>query len=117
MIEDIRGRVDLKPKDIVVDIGANDCTTLAFYPPHLRRVGFEPARNIDWSGVDRSITIINDYFSAKPFEQRFPGAEAKARRLQRDVLRSGRPEQLRRRCKSDSWRPTASGAFSSAIFR
>jgi hypothetical protein len=62
----------------VVDIGANDCTTLAFYPDHLRRVGFEPARNIDWSHVDPGITVINDYFSAKPFEQHFPGAKAKA---------------------------------------
>ena len=44
----------------------------------MRRVGFEPARNIDWSHVDRSITVINDYFSAKPFEQHFPGAKAKA---------------------------------------
>ena len=78
VVEDIRGRLELKLNDIVVDIGANDATTLAFYPEHLRRVGYEPARNIDWSGVDRSITIINDYFSAKPFEQRFPGAKAKA---------------------------------------
>ena len=78
VVEDISSRLDLKPQDIVVDIGANDCTTLAFYPDHLRRVGFEPARNIDWSHVDRSITVINDYFSAKPFEQRFPGAKAKA---------------------------------------
>ncbi len=78
VVEDIRGRFDLKPQDIVVDIGANDCTTLAFYPAHLRRVGFEPARNIDWSHVDRSITVIDDYFSAGLFEQHFPGAKAKA---------------------------------------
>jgi hypothetical protein len=78
VVDDISSRLDLKPQDIVVDIGANDCTTLAFYPEHLRRVGFEPARNIDWSHVDRSITVINDYFSAKPFEQHFPGAKAKA---------------------------------------
>jgi NDP-4-keto-2,6-dideoxyhexose 3-C-methyltransferase len=78
VIRDICSRVDLKPQDIVVDIGANDCTTLGFYPAHLRRVGYEPARNIDWSGVDPSITIINDYFSAKPFTERFSGAKAKA---------------------------------------
>ena len=53
VVSDIRSRLDLEPNDIVVDIGANDCTTLAFYPDKLRRVGFEPARNIDWSGVDR----------------------------------------------------------------
>jgi C-methyltransferase C-terminal domain/Glycosyl transferase family 2/Putative zinc binding domain/Methyltransferase domain len=78
VIEDVRRRVELAPNDIVIDIGANDCTTLAFYPDHLRRVGFEPARNIDWSQVDRSITVINDYFSAALFEQRFPGAKARA---------------------------------------
>jgi hypothetical protein len=78
VIRDICGRVDFKPDDIVIDIGANDCTTLGFYPDHLRRVGYEPARNIDWSGVDPSITIINDYFSAKPFQERFKGAKAKA---------------------------------------
>jgi hypothetical protein len=78
VVSDIRGRVDLAPGDIVVDIGANDCTTLAFYPGDLRRVGFEPARNIDWSQVDRSITIINDYFSGKTFDQHFPGEKAKA---------------------------------------
>jgi hypothetical protein len=77
VVEDISGRLELAPHDIVIDIGANDCTTLTFYPDHLRRVGFEPARNIDWSHVDRSITVINDYFSAKPFEQHFPGAKAK----------------------------------------
>jgi hypothetical protein len=78
VVSDIRARVDLAPNDVVVDIGANDCTTLAFYPSDLRRVGFEPARNIDWSQVDRNITIINDYFSGKTFDLRFPGERAKA---------------------------------------
>lgn len=78
VIQDICGRVDLKAGDIVVDIGANDCTTLGFYPQELRRVGYEPARNIDWSGVDSGITVINDYFAAKPFSERFGDKKAKA---------------------------------------
>ena len=78
VIRDISNRVTFKPQDIVVDIGANDCTTLMFYPSTLRRVGFEPARNIDWSGVDSSITIVNDYFAAGPFRERFSGEKAKA---------------------------------------
>ncbi len=77
VIADIRGRVELMPGDIVVDIGANDCTTLGFYPKQLRRVGFEPARNIDWSRLDPGITVINDYFSAKPFRDMFSPAKAK----------------------------------------
>jgi hypothetical protein len=78
VISDIERRVGLKAGEIVVDIGANDCTTLGFYPPSLRRVGFEPARNIDWSGVDKNITIVNDYFSGAAFLQRFPNEKARA---------------------------------------
>ncbi|HEY1363158.1 MAG TPA: glycosyltransferase [Xanthobacteraceae bacterium] len=78
VVEDIRRRIELRPDDIVVDIGANDCTTLAFYPDHLRRVGFEPARNIDWSHVDRRITVVNDYFSAEAFRRHFSADRAKA---------------------------------------
>jgi C-methyltransferase C-terminal domain/Methyltransferase domain len=78
VVADIWARLALKAGDIVVDIGANDCTTLGFYPADLRRVGFEPARNIDWSGVDESITIINDYFGAAAFRQRFPNEKARA---------------------------------------
>jgi hypothetical protein len=78
VIRDIMSRVDLKPNDIAVDIGANDCTTLGFYPSNLQRVGYEPARNIDWSDVDKSIVIINDYFAAEPFKKRFGSVQAKA---------------------------------------
>jgi hypothetical protein len=78
VIRDICSRVALKANEIVVDIGANDCTTLGFYPSNLRRVGYEPAHNIDWSGVDSSIAIINDYFAAGPFQKCFRGEKAKA---------------------------------------
>lgn len=78
VIDDIRSRIALNPGDIVVDIGANDCTTLGFYPANLQRVGFEPAKNIDWSGVDKSLIIINDYFNAAAFRERFPGSKARA---------------------------------------
>lgn len=78
VIADICRRVVLQPNDVVIDIGANDCTTLGFYPPNLRRVGFEPARNIDWSGVDPGIVIINNYFSGASFRARFPGEKARA---------------------------------------
>jgi hypothetical protein len=78
VIADIRSRLAFTAGDIVVDIGANDCTTLGFYPADLKRVGFEPARNIDWSGVDKSITIINDYFNAAAFRRQFGDAKARA---------------------------------------
>ena len=55
--------VKTESNDVVVDIGANDCTMVSMYPDHLKRFGIEPATNIDWSNVSESITIVNDYFS------------------------------------------------------
>ena len=55
--------VKTESNDIVVDIGANDCTMVSMYPDHLKRFGIEPATNIDWSNVSKSITVVNDYFS------------------------------------------------------
>lgn len=78
VVADIRSNVALSTGDIVVDIGANDFTMLGFYPQSLRRVGFEPARNINWDHVDPTITKINDYFAAAPFAKAFPGEKAKA---------------------------------------
>ena len=49
--------------DIVVDIGANDCTMVSMFPKNLNRMAVEPAKNIDWSNVEKSITIVNEYFS------------------------------------------------------
>lgn len=78
VIEDVTSKAKPQANDIVIDIGANDCTTLQFYPETLTRVGYEPAQNIDWSGVPKSIKIINDYFNAAAFEKTFPGKKAKA---------------------------------------
>ena len=55
--------VKTEPNDVIVDIGANDCTMVSMYPDHLKRFGIEPATNIDWSNVSESITVVNDYFS------------------------------------------------------
>tara|TARA_B100001105_G_C22398760_1_gene448126 strand:+ start:1164 stop:2447 length:1284 start_codon:yes stop_codon:yes gene_type:complete len=55
--------VRLEKNDIAIDIGANDCTMLSMYPKHMTRIGVEPAKNIDWTSVDKSIKIVNDYFS------------------------------------------------------
>ena len=35
-------------KDIIVDIGSNDCTLLNFYKKEFKLVGFEPAENIKY---------------------------------------------------------------------
>ena len=55
--------VKTEKDDIAIDIGANDCTMVSMYPEYMKRIGIEPATNIDWSKVSKSITIVNDYFS------------------------------------------------------
>ena len=63
VVKDVVNRVELNDGDCVLDIGANDCTMISYYPDNLLRYGIEPAENIDWSGVDKNIKIVNDYFT------------------------------------------------------
>lgn len=69
VVEDVTSRVELNDNDIVVDIGANDGTMIGYYPENLHRIGVEPATNIDWSNVDSSIEIKNDYFTKEVFDK------------------------------------------------
>jgi len=63
VVEDVLRHRPLSKGDVVLDIGSNDCTTLSCFPRDCRRIGVEPATNINWSDVDQSIHIINDFFS------------------------------------------------------
>jgi len=62
VVTDVCRRVTLKPGDSVLDIGCNDGLILTMFPKMLKRVGIDPAKNIDWGHLDKSIKIINDYF-------------------------------------------------------
>jgi len=63
VVDDVTPRVSLEEDDVVVDIGANDCTMISYFSDNLRRIGVEPAENINWDHVSDSITIVNNYFS------------------------------------------------------
>tara|TARA_R110002110_G_scaffold96863_5_gene249142 strand:- start:2957 stop:4240 length:1284 start_codon:yes stop_codon:yes gene_type:complete len=63
VVDDVIERVHLEDNDIVVDVGANDCTMIGYFPSGLTRIGVEPAQNISWEGVAPSIKIVNNYFS------------------------------------------------------
>lgn len=65
VVADVTSRVELKPGNGVLDIGCNDGLMLTFFKDSLRRVGIDPAKNIDWSGLPKSIEIVNDYFPSK----------------------------------------------------
>lgn len=68
VVQEAINRVKLKDGDAVLDIGCNDGLMLTFYPDTLKRVGIDPAGNIDWSHLDRSIKIVNDYFPSSKLE-------------------------------------------------
>ncbi|HKT21237.1 MAG TPA: class I SAM-dependent methyltransferase [Nitrososphaerales archaeon] len=75
IVDDVMKRVELKPTDIVVDIGSNDGTLLGFY--HVgTRVGFEP------SELGKETLLgplwISDFFSTPTF-QKFIGFTKKAK--------------------------------------
>lgn len=62
VVDDALSRVSVKSGDAVLDIGCNDGTMISMFPDNLKRVGIDPAKNIDWSHLDKNITVVNDYF-------------------------------------------------------
>ena len=70
--------VDLKEGDIVLDIGSNDSTLLRSYrTPGIKRVGFEPAKNLMAAAKMENGTIINNFFNHSDFTKNFGGSKAK----------------------------------------
>lgn len=68
----------LGPRSIVVDIGCNDGTLLRAYQTRgLRRVGFEPAKNLAPYAAKRTSKIFNAFFAAAPFMRVFGAERAK----------------------------------------
>lgn len=68
----------LRHGDLVIDIGCNDGTLLRSYEsPDLRRIGFEPAKNLVEDARKGTTFVFNDYFGYKPFQREFPDEKAK----------------------------------------
>jgi SAM-dependent methyltransferase len=64
IVENIEKRIELKDGDIVVDIGCNDGSMLGMYSnKNIKRVGFDPAPNLQERAEKNSDYFINDYFS------------------------------------------------------
>ncbi len=76
-VERIRGMVELRAGDLVVDIGSNDSTTLQGFPADLTLVGIDPTGSKFRSYYPSHVQLIPDFFSSKLLEQRVPGRKAK----------------------------------------
>lgn len=65
VVSEVTSRVTIKRGDRVLDIGCNDGLMLTMFPTKMKRMGVEPAKNIDWSHLPKSIEIVNDYFPSE----------------------------------------------------
>ena len=54
---------ELKPGDVVVDIGSNDCTTLKAFPPDVKRIGIDPTIKKFSQYYPDDISYVADFFS------------------------------------------------------
>ena len=74
----IEKKITLIPRDIVIDIGANDGTLLRSYDRNdLILVGFEPAKNLIEDARVGTSKIINDFFNFDSFQEEFGEQKAK----------------------------------------
>ena len=64
-------------KDLVVDIGSNDATSLKAYKSKCRKVGIDPTGLKFKEYYTNDITLIPDFFSADVFKRAFPDQKAK----------------------------------------
>lgn len=74
----ILGIIDLFGQPIVLDIGSNDGTTLASYPENTcKRIGMDPTAAKFGEYYPKDVTVIADFFSARRFQEAFPGQRAR----------------------------------------
>lgn len=66
-----------KSGDIAVDIGANDGTLLRAYKKKVKKVGFEPARNLIHYASNGTDKVFNDFFDYRVFNKEFGEKKAK----------------------------------------
>jgi hypothetical protein len=61
---------DLKPGDVVLDIGSNDCTSLkAYATPGLKRIGIDPTGLKFKAFYPDDIALVADFFTAAAFRK------------------------------------------------
>jgi SAM-dependent methyltransferase len=74
----LRRHSDPGPDDLVLDIGSNDGTLLAFYPENRATlVGIDPSAEQFRKYYRKDIELVVDFFSAEVFARRFGGRKAR----------------------------------------
>ena len=79
IVKTIESIVDLSSGDYVLDIGSNDSTLLRSYSlPDVKRIGFEPARNLMSYAREGTTKIFNDFFNFPDWKKTLGKTKAKA---------------------------------------
>ena len=69
-IQTLEKYVDLKPGDVVLDIGSNDCTSLkAYQTPGLRRLGIDPTGEKFREYYPDEVSLVPDFFTADNYRK------------------------------------------------
>jgi C-methyltransferase-like protein/methyltransferase family protein/putative zinc binding protein len=69
--------VGLGPGDLVIDIGCNDGTLLDGYDAEsISYLGYDPS-DVSRYAVEKGYDVVNDFFSAGPFKERYADRKAK----------------------------------------
>lgn len=76
-IKTLERLVQPKERDLVIDIGSNDATSLKAYSGRHRKVGIDPTGKKFQEYYPEGIDLIPDFFSAKAFKQLFPAQKAR----------------------------------------
>jgi len=72
IVEKVEKLVDLKPHDIVFDIGCNDGTMLEFYKnKYIVKGGIDPCLNVCEEAKKKGFRVINDFFKSICYEREF----------------------------------------------
>jgi len=69
--------IPLNKKDIVIDIGCNDGTLFDYYNAPVKKIGFEPSKNVAEEAKKKGYFVFNDFFNKESFKQTFGNAKAK----------------------------------------
>ena len=77
VVQSVLKIVKPKKKDIIVDVGSNDCTLLNFYEKKFELIGFEPAQNIKYINKGKKIKVFNTYFNFEDFKKKYKSKKAK----------------------------------------
>jgi hypothetical protein len=76
-IKTLENLVKLTKKDLVLDIGSNDATSLKAYTVKCKKVGIDPTGTKFKSFYTDDIDLIPDFFSKEVFSKKYPTEKAK----------------------------------------